>query len=59
MEKELIVAMAVAAVAEEMNTEIKKIRVVSFKEIEKSDLEKYLENNSIHFVKYNLGDYYE
>ena len=56
MEKDVIVAMAVAAVAEELNTDIKRIRVVSFKEIEKSCLEKYIEDHSIVYRKYQLGD---
>lgn len=56
MDKEAIVAMAVAAVAEELKTEAKKIRVLSFKEIEKSSLEKYIEENNISFQKYQLGD---
>ena len=54
MEIEQIIAMAVAAVAEELKTEIKRIRVLSFKELEKSSLEKYIEEKSIHFEKYQL-----
>ena len=56
MEKDVIVAMAVAALAEELQTDIKRIRVVSFKEIEKSRLEKYIEDHSIVYRKYQLGD---
>ncbi len=56
MEKDVIVAMAVAALAEELQTDIKRIRVVSFKEIEKSRLEKYIEDHSIFYSKYQLGD---
>ena len=56
MEKDQIVAMAVAAVAEELNTDIKRIRVVSFKEVEKSALEKYIEAHSIVYRKYQLGE---
>ena len=56
MEKEEIVAMAVAAIAEELKTEIHRIRIISFKEVEKSNLEKFLEEKSIHFEKYHLGD---
>ncbi len=54
MEKDQIIAMAIAAVAEELKTEIKRIHVLYFKEIEKSSLEKYLEEKSIHFEKYQL-----
>ena len=56
MEKDVIVAMAVAALAEELQTDIKRIRVVSFKEIEKSRLEKYIEDHSIVYSQYQLGD---
>lgn len=34
MEKEEIVAMAVAAIAEELGTDVKRVKVVSFIEIE-------------------------
>jgi len=54
MEREQIIAMAVAAVSEELKTDIKRIRVLSFKEVEKSSLEKYIEEKSIHFEKYQL-----
>lgn len=56
MDKEQIIAMAVAAVAEELKTETKRIRVLSFKEIEKSNLEKYIEEKSLQYHKYQLGD---
>ena len=54
MEKERIIAMVVAAVAEELKTEIKRIRVLSFKEVQKSSLERYIEEKSIHFEKYQM-----
>ena len=56
MDKEQIIAMAVAAVAEELKTKTKRIRVLSFKEIEKSNLEKYIEEKSLQYHKYQLGD---
>lgn len=56
MEKDQIVAMAVAVIAEEIKTDSKRIRVISFREIEKSSLEKYIEEHSIHYNKYWLGD---
>ena len=56
MEKDEIVAMAVAAIAEELNTDLKNIKVVSFKEVEKSRLEKYIEDHGIVYTKYQLGD---
>lgn len=34
MPKEDIIAMAVAAIAEELGTDVKKVKVISFKEIE-------------------------
>ena len=56
MDKKAIVAMAVAAVAEELHTEVRRIRVVTFKEVEKSSLEKYIEENGIRFQKFQLED---
>ena len=49
-------AMAIAAIAEEMDQNMNDVRIVSFKEIKKSSLEKYLEENQIIFKKYQLGD---
>lgn len=51
---EQIVAMAVAAVAEEKKIEPKRVRVISFKEIQKSSLEKYIEENNINYRKFSL-----
>jgi hypothetical protein len=56
MEKEQIIAMAVAAVAEELKTNVSRIRVSSFKEIEKSSLEKYIEEKGIAYKKFQLGE---
>lgn len=55
MEIEKILAMAVAAVAEENGIEPKHVVVRSFKEIQKSSLEKYIEDNHIAYQKYQLG----
>lgn len=56
MELEKILAMAVAAVAEETGVEAKHIIVRFFKEIQKSGLEKYIEDNHISYHKYQLED---
>ena len=56
MKKDEVIAMSVAAIAEELKTDIKRIRVKSFKEVEKSNLEKYIEEKSIRYRKYQLGD---
>lgn len=56
MELEKVLAMAVAAVAEENKTEPKRVIVRSFKEIQKSSLEEYIEENSISYHKYQLED---
>ncbi len=53
---EKIVAMAVAAVAEEMQTEANLIRVVSWREIQKSPLAQYISDCGIDYKKYQLGD---
>lgn len=56
MEIERALAMAVAVVAEETGVDAKKVTVVSFKEVQKSSLEKYIENNQIIYHKYQLED---
>ena len=56
MTKEEIVAMAVAVLAEELGTEIKRVQICSFTEIEKSSLEKYIEDRALQYKKYQLGD---
>lgn len=54
--KEKIVAMAVAAVAEELREDVSRLRVVSFREVRRSSLERYLSENKIQYRKYKLGD---
>ena len=56
MEIEKVLAMAVAAVAEENGTEPKHVTVLSFKEEQKSSLEKFIEDNHIIYQKYSLED---
>jgi len=56
MEIEKVLAMAVAAVAEENGVELKRVTVQSFKEIQKSSLKKYVEDNKISYHKYQLED---
>ena len=51
---EEIIAMAIAALAEELNADIKRIRVKSFNEVQKSSLEKYIEENHIRYSKFIL-----
>ena len=55
-EKEQIVAMAVAAIAEETQTDASAIRVVSFREVQKNALEQYISDHQIKYKKYQLGD---
>ena len=54
MEIEKVLAMAVASVAEESGVEAKRIVVHSFKEIQKSSLETFIENNQISYKKFQL-----
>ena len=54
--KEQIVVMAVAAIAEENGTDPKRVIVRSFREVQKSGLEKYIEENHISYHKYQLED---
>ena len=56
METEKIVAMAVACIAEESGVEPKNVIVRSFREVGKTGLEKYIEDNHINYHKYQLED---
>ena len=56
METEKIIAMAVAAIAEETGTDVKHISVRSFREVHAGSLEKYLAENHIAYHKYQLED---
>jgi hypothetical protein len=56
MEIEKVLAMAVAAVAEENGVEPKRVTVRFFKEVQKSSLEKFIEDNHISYHKYRLED---
>ena len=56
MDMDGLVAMAAAAVAEDMRTDAKRIRVVSFREVFPSPLENYLAERKISFKRYELKD---
>lgn len=56
MDEKKIIAMAVAAIAEETGEDIHMLRVVSFRKVVKSGLAQYLEKNHINYTKYQLGD---
>ena len=56
METEKIVAMAVAAIAEETGSDPKQVVVRSFREIHKSSLEQYIADQHISWHKYQLED---
>ena len=56
LDERLIVAMAVAAIAEECKVEPKRVNVLSFKEEQKSSLTRYIEENRIPYHKYQLGE---
>lgn len=56
MDEKQIAAMAIACIAEELGTEVKHLRVVSFREVAKSSLEDYISKNNITYKKYQLGD---
>ena len=51
-----LVAMAVAAVAEDMRTDVKRIRVVNFHEVLPGPLDRYLAERRISFRRYELKD---
>ena len=50
-----IVAMAAACVAEELGTDVKNIRIRNFHEVHETGLAKYIRDNKINYVKYQLG----
>lgn len=54
--KEEIVAMAVAAIAEETGTDARNLRVVGFRELGESGLMKYIREKNISYKKYSLED---
>ena len=56
METERILAMAVAAIAEENGVEPKRVIVRSFREIQKSSLQRFIEDNNVPYHKYQLED---
>ena len=56
MDMDELVAMAVAAVAEDMRTDVKRIRVVNFHEVLPGPLENYLAERKISFKRYELKD---
>lgn len=53
---EQIVAMSIAAAAEELQEEVSRLRVVSFREIRRSSLEQYIADHQLPYRKYKLGD---
>ena len=55
LSREQIVAMAAACIAEELGTEVKTLCISNFHEIHKTGLAKYIEENRINYVKYQLG----
>ena len=56
MELEQVLVMAVAAIAEENGVDVDHVVVRSFKEVSKSSLEQYIEDNEIFYHKYQLGE---
>ena len=56
LSREEIVAMAVAAIAESTGKALHDLRVVSFRELGESALEKYIRNNNVTYRKYQLED---
>ena len=56
MDMDELVAMAVAAVAENLRQDIRRFRVVSFREVFPSPLENYLAERKISFKRYELKD---
>ena len=56
MNEEQLVAMMVAAIAEDSGTDTDHIRVISFRRAEPTPLEKYLQETGYDYEKYTLED---
>ena len=56
MDEKLIVAMAVACIAEENGTDAKNVVVRNFREVQKSSLDQFISDNGITYHKYQLGE---
>ena len=56
LEKEVIKAMAIAVIAEENSIEPENVSVLSFKLLQKSNLEQFIEDHHIMYHKYCLED---
>lgn len=54
--RDQIVAMAAACIAQDLGTDVRNIRISNFHEVHKSGLAKYIEDNKINYVKYQLGE---
>lgn len=54
--KEEIIVMAVAAIAQEIGTDVSNVRISNFREVKKSSLEQFIEDRKISYKKYQLGD---
>ena len=56
MDEALIVAMAVACIAEENDVDTKNVVVRNFREVQKTSLEQFIADNGISYHKYQLGE---
>ena len=57
MDIETVLAMAIAAVAEESGVDTNRVTVRSFKEIEPSSLDAFIKEHGISYSKYQLEVY--
>ncbi|MCR5783680.1 MAG: hypothetical protein K6G90_13215 [Clostridia bacterium] len=55
LDQKTIAAMAVAAIAEQNGIAPKRVKIIAFSEVQKSSLEKYIEDNGIEYTKYKLN----
>ena len=54
LNKEMLVAMSVAVIAEDMGIDSEQLRVVSFHEVRESPLKRYLKEKDILFNKFTI-----
>ena len=56
IDEQTIMAMAICCIAEETGIDPAELKIVSFRELKKSSLDQYIEQNHIIYKKYSIGD---
>ena len=56
MEREKVMAISLALIADELGVDPSELRILRFRELPEGTLETYLEENGLSFRQYQLGD---